>query len=80
MCDPHNKKITIATPNLERGREAHFLCERKRGFWLAREHAGGGGASSSLEEVVCVLACQPMALCVSRVKREELQAHHESLE
>ena len=40
-------------------------------FWLANGHGEDGGALSSLEEVVCVLACQALALCVSRVKREE---------
>ena len=40
-------------------------------FWLAREHGGGGGASSSMEKGVIKLLCQAMALCVSRVKREE---------
>ena len=48
-------------------------------FWLAREHGSGGGSSSSLEEMVCVRACQAMALCVCRVKRGELEAHHGSL-
>ena len=39
-----------------------------------------GGEPSSIEQGVVELACQAMALCVCRVKREELQAHHESLE
>ena len=42
------------------------------------EHGKSGEAPSSMEQGVVELACQAMALCVCRVKREELQAHHES--
>ena len=39
--------------------------------WLANGHDEDGGAPSSIEEVVCVLACQTLAQCVSMVKREK---------
>ena len=39
-----------------------------------------GKAPSCMEQGVVKLACQAMALCVCRVKKEELQAHHKSLE
>ena len=42
------------------------------------EHEESGEAPSSMKQGVVKLACQVMALCVCRVKREELQAHHES--
>ena len=44
------------------------------------EHGESGEAFLSMEQSVVKLACQAMALYVCRVKREELQAHHESLE
>ena len=42
------------------------------------EHGKKGEAPSSMKQGVVELACQAMALCVCRVKREELQAHHEN--
>ena len=39
--------------------------------WLANGHEEEGRAPSSLEEGVCFLACQALALCVSMVKREK---------
>ena len=47
------------------------MRERERGFWLAMEHGKKGEAPSSMKQGVVKLACQAMALCVSRVKREE---------
>ena len=40
-------------------------------FWLANGLGKDGEAPSSMEQGVVKLACQAMALCVSRVKREE---------
>ena len=64
---------TLAHPNLKRERKAlHLRRERERVVvWLARGHEEDGGAPLSLEECVCVLACQYLALCVSMVKREK---------
>ena len=69
--DPQSMQNTIAIIILERERNVPPRGERKRRFWLARGHGEDGGAPSSLEVCVCVLACQYLALCVSMVKREK---------
>ena len=62
---------TLAHSNLEREMEAHHLRRERGRFKLAKGYGKDGGALSSLEECVCVLACQSLALCVSMVKREK---------
>ena len=42
------------------------------------EYGKSAKETSSMDQGVVELASQAMALCVCRVKREELQAHHES--
>ena len=47
------------------------LRRQREGIWLANGHEEDVGAPSSLEGVVCVLACQAQVLCVSMMKREK---------
>ena len=73
LCDPQGKRNTIASSNLERERERkalHLMRERVC-VLLANGLGKDGEAPSSMEQGVVKLACQDMALCVSRVKREE---------
>ena len=72
LCDPPCLLNTKTHPNLEREMEAdHLRRERQRErFKLSKGYGKDGGELSNLEECVCVLACQYLALCVIMVKRE----------
>ena len=78
----HKARETLQPSKILRERDVpQLMRERERVcFWLPRGYGKSGEVNSSMNQCVVELSCQAMALCVCRVKREELQAHHESCE
>ena len=66
MCPTKHEKHHSPQESREIERNVPPLMRESVGFWLACGHGRGGGASASMEQGVCELACQNMALCVCR--------------